>query len=254
MKAPLSRLIVWALVCCFPGGIVLARTPVRKSKKKTPAVEQEAEAVAKPSATPVPEEDDDSGGGKAAPNATIQSGQIVEFSGELPRVKKLIESALVLTTLNLTYAYGSDDPANGGMDCSGFISYVLRQNGFSEVPRNASGQYAWLRKAGTFRAVLSRNSHTFELDELRPGDLLFWTGTYATENDPPVTHSMIYLGTEKGTNNRIMAGSSDGRLYHGKSRWGVSVFDFYLNGSSNVSGSANHPVFVGYARPPGLRD
>jgi cell wall-associated NlpC family hydrolase len=63
-------------------------------------------------------------------------------------VKTLIADALELTTENLTYTYGSSDPANGGMDCSGTIYYVLRKTGFSDIPRDSSGQYAWTRKAG----------------------------------------------------------------------------------------------------------
>jgi len=166
-----------------------------------------------------------------------------------------MESALILTTQGLTYTYGSDDPANGGMDCSGFTSYILRLNGCKDVPRDASGQYIWLRKEESFRAVLSSTPTTFELDDLRPGDLLFWMGTNTTEHDPAITHVMIYLGTEKGTTNRIMVGASDGRSYHGKSRWGVSIFDFQLKSASRVTdGKSIHSRFVGYARPPGLRD
>ena len=112
------------------------------------------------------------------------------------------------------------------MDCSGFVFYVLTQNGVRDVPRDSSQQYVWLRKAGNFKAVNSRQEDTFELDELVPGDLLFWTGTYSIERDPPITHAMIYLGREKETNQRIMVGASDGRTYKGESRYGVSVFRF----------------------------
>jgi cell wall-associated NlpC family hydrolase len=259
-------LICYSLACCFLTNALVAQTPKRKSKKKPPVSEESAEPAPKPkpkaepspepTASPKPKPDEDTRKSSAAPNATIAPEQIVEFTGELPRVRKLIESALALTTQDLTYTYSSDDPANGGMDCSGFTSYVLRKNGFADVPRDASSQYIWLRKAGTFRAVLSHNQDTFELNDLRPGDLLFWIGTYATDHDPPVTHTMIYLGTEKGTKNRIMVGSSDGLSYQGKSRWGVSVFDFHLNGSSSHPSESkpNRSIFVGYARPPGLRD
>lgn len=263
MTAPFSRLVVCALVCCLLTGTLVAKTPAGKSKKKPPSVEQDAEPTPppksesspEPSSSPKAKQDEDSRKSAAAPNATILPDEIVEFSGELPRVRKLIESALALTTQDLTYTYSSDDPANGGMDCSGFTYYVLRKNGFADVPRDASSQYIWLRKAGTFRAVLSQKPDTFELDDLRPGDLLFWMGTYVTDHDPPVTHTMIYLGTEKGTKNRIMAGSSDGRPYHGKSRWGVSVFDFQLTVPSRTpEDKPNRSIFAGYARPPGLRD
>ena len=66
---------------------------------------------------------------------------------------------------------------------------------------------------------------TFELDELKPGDLLFWSGAYGSDRDPDITHTMIYLGREKTTNHRVMVGASDGRTYKGQSRFGVSVFD-----------------------------
>ena len=255
MKAALLRMTVSGLVCWLSVGIALAQTPVRKSKKKLPVVEQDASPPSELSATSPPGDGEDSAKAKAAPNATIQTGQIVEFGGELPRVKKLIESALALTTQGLTYTPNSDDPANGGMDCSGFISYLLRNNGFPDVPRDASGQYIWLRKVGAFRAVLSKNPDTFELEDLRPGDLLFWTGTYVTNHDPPLTHVMMYLGTEKDTGNRVMVGSSNGRSYHGKSRWGVSIFDFHTDDSLRAPGTKPvRSIFVGYGRPPGLRD
>jgi hypothetical protein len=170
-------------------------------------------------------------------------------------VRQLLDRALQLTTENLDYKYGSADPANGGMDCSGFIYYVLSQGGMKEVPRDASEQYIWVRKAGTFQAVLGHQDDTFELDALKPGDLLFWSGTYRIERDPPITHTMIYLGREKGTKQRIMVGSSDGRSYKGQSRFGVSVFDFKVAPRGSPDKSPDHltPAFVGYARIPDLK-
>ena len=109
------------------------------------------------------------------------------------------------------------------MDCSGFIYYVLKQNGLPDVPRDSSQQYVWVRKAGNLYAVLSRKEDSFEFDDLKPGDLLFWRGTYDIDRDPPITHTMIYLGPEKQTNKRVMIGSSDGRTYDGKQR-GASAF------------------------------
>ena len=164
----------------------------------------------------------------------------------------MIDTALALTTRNLNYKYGSADPESGGMDCSGFIYFVLTQNGVKDVPRDASGQYAWVRKAGKFQAVISRNADTFELDDLKPGDLLFWTGTYDVEKDPPITHTMIYLGREKKTDRRLMVGASDGRTFHDESRYGVGVFDFKLPRSEKAATSGRSPSFVGYGRIPGL--
>ena len=188
----------------------------------------------------------------AAPNAAIAPEEIMEFRAQPAGVRKLIESSLELARQNLTYTYGSADPAKGGLDCSGFIYHVLRQHGLTQVPRDSSALYMWVRKAHGFRAVISRKPDSFEMDELLPGDLLFWIGTYATEHDPPVTHTMIYLGTEKASGTKIMIGSSDGRTYHGQKRNGVSVFDFTM--PRTPAEGDQRSTFIGYARIPGLRD
>ncbi len=184
--------------------------------------------------------------------ATVMPDEIADFEKNPEPVRKLLTAALDLTKQNLEYKYGSADPSDGGMDCSGFIYFVLRENGVEDVPRDASGQYVWVRKAGNFRAVLSRDLDSFELDELKPGDLLFWTGTYSVDRDPPVTHTMIYLGKQKDSGKPIMVGSSDGRTYEGEKQHGVSVFDFKTVRAQQVSSSGTHPNFVGYARIPGL--
>ena len=168
-------------------------------------------------------------------------------------MQKVIQTSLELASRNLSYKYGSADPASGGLDCSGFVYYVLRENGLTDVPRDSSGQYVWVRKGGGFEAVVSKSDDTFELEALKPGDLLFWSGTYDINRDPPITHAMIYLGREKGSGRRIMVGASDGRTYHDESRYGVSVFDFRVSRAGRT-GPANGrtPDFVGYGRIPGL--
>ncbi|HEY2626431.1 MAG TPA: NlpC/P60 family protein [Candidatus Udaeobacter sp.] len=215
----------------------------------TPAPTETPESTATPSATahPRPEK-------KGAPNATISPREINGYDSYPPKVRQIIERGLDLTKQNLNYTYGSADPANGGMDCSGFIYFLLRQNEFNDVPRDSSQQYVWVRKAGNFHAVLSRHEDSFELDALKPGDLLFWIGTYKIERDPPVTHAMIYLGREKQTNKRIMVGASDGRTYDGKQRFGVSIFDFKLSKPPDSNDAKLSPVFVGYGRIPGLSE
>jgi len=161
--------------------------------------------------------------------------------------------ALDLTAKNLSYKYGSADPANGGLDSSGFVYHALSKSGVKDVPRDAREQYVWVRKAGTFQTVLAHRDDSFELEALRPGDLLFWAATSGVNRDPEITHTMIYLGREKATNQRIMAGASDGRTYKGQSRFGVNVFDFKVGqlGPRGREGAA--PVFVGYAHIPALR-
>jgi cell wall-associated NlpC family hydrolase len=216
---------------------------------RTPSPTETPEGTATPSATarPTPQR-------KGAPNVTVSPEEIVGFDTYPAKVRQLIVAGLELTKQNLGYTYGSADPANGGMDCSGFIYYVLRQNGFPDVPRDSSQQYVWVRKAGNFNAVLSHHEDSFELDALKPGDLLFWRGTYSIDRDPPITHVMIYLGREKGTKKRIMIGASDGRTYDGKQRFGVSVFDFKMPPPPSSNDAKLSPIFVGYGRIPGLTE
>jgi len=189
-----------------------------------------------------------------APNATLAPDQINGFDNYPAKVQKLLNGALELTTRSLDYKYGSADPASGGMDCSGFVYFVLKQNGIGDVPRDSSEQYVWLRRAGRFEPVLSQKDDSFELENLKPGDLLFWTGTYSIERDPPITHAMIYLGRERKTGRRVMVGASDGRIYQGESRYGVSVFDFRIERGGKSDEGRLRPTFVGYGHIPGLRD
>jgi hypothetical protein len=176
------------------------------------------------------------------------------FENYPPKVQRLLTSALELTTRNLDYEYGSADPANGGMDCSGFVYFVLKQNGIDDVPRDSSEQYIWLRRTGKFEPVVSQKEDSFEFDNLKPGDLLFWTGTYSIQRDPPITHAMIYLGREKKTGMRVMVGASDGRTYQSQQRFGVSVFDFKMPRADKdeIENGKTRPRFVGYAHIPGL--
>ncbi len=217
------------------------------TESPSPTPGETSSTIPNSSASPAPAK-------KKSTVATISPNEIKGFENYPPEVQKLIGTALDLTTQNLDYKYGSADPANGGMDCSGFVSYVLKKNGVRDVPRDSSEQYVWLRKAGNFKAVNSRHEDTFELDELVPGDLLFWTGTYSIERDPPITHAMIYLGRERGTNQRIMVGASDGRSYKGESRYGVSVFDFKMPRPDKTDEGRTSPSFIGYGHIPGLTD
>jgi cell wall-associated NlpC family hydrolase len=233
-------------------------TPKSKSKRKkaspspTPAPEETPSPT--PAETPTPSPQPSGLARKGEPNVSLSLDEIAGYENYSPKVRQILDTGLALTKENLGYVYGSADPKNGGMDCSGFIYYVLRQDGFPDVPRDSSQQYVWVRKAGDFNAVLSRKEDSFELDDLKPGDLLFWRGTYSIDRDPPITHTMIYLGREKRTNKRVMVGSSDGRTYDGKQRWGVSVFDFKMPPPPSSGDAKISPVFVGYGRIPSLSE
>jgi peptidoglycan DL-endopeptidase CwlO len=231
-------------------------TPSAKRKKKSSPTPEPSETPSptetpSPSSTPTatPEKTK-----RGAPNATLLPEAISGFENYPPKVQRLLTSALELTTRNLDYEYGSADPANGGMDCSGFVYFVLKQNGIDDVPRDSSEQYIWLRRTGKFEPVVSQKEDSFEFDNLKPGDLLFWTGTYSIQRDPPITHAMIYLGREKKTGMRVMVGASDGRTYQSQQRFGVSVFDFKMPRADKdeIENGKTRPRFVGYAHIPGL--
>ena len=232
-------------------------TPKTKSKRKkaspTPTATPEESPGFSPTETPSPSRSPHPQK-RGAPNVTLSPDEIAGYDNYPAKVRQILDGGLELTKQNLGYTYGSADPANGGMDCSGFIYYLLTENGFKDVPRDSSQQYVWVRKAGNFNAVLSRKEDSFELEALKPGDLLFWSGTYSIERDPPITHTMIYLGREKRTKRRVMIGSSDGRTYDGKQRFGVSVFDFKMPPPPNSGDAKISPVFVGYGRIPGLSE
>jgi hypothetical protein len=124
------------------------------------------------------------------------------------------------------------------------------------VPANLTdGAFAQFADAQTLQQLNSYRV-TRDIRLAQPGDLLFWTGTYSIQRDPPITHAMIYLGREKKTGMRVMVGASDGRTYQSQQRFGVSVFDFKMPRADNgeIENGKTRPRFVGYAHIPGLRD
>jgi len=156
----------------------------------------------------------------------------------------LIARAFKISQLHLAYRYGSDNPRNGGMDCSGTMHYLLSTQGIN-APRQSNEFYQWAWQSGKFYAVNSSSFSSFEFSRLKPGDLLFWTGTYKIHRDPPITHVMLYLGVNK-QNQPLMFGASTHHTYHGRALQGVGVFDFDIH--DRRSGSR----FIGYSCIPGL--
>lgn len=179
--------------------------------------------------------------------ATLTGEELAGFDDLSAPTQSLLRAALSLTARGLAYKAGSADPDTGGTDCSGFVYHVLQKQGVAGVPRQSNDMYEWAWKAGTFRACNGRTMESFEFQELRPGDLLFWvnsTRDSKTTRDPPVTHVMIYLGKRRSDGRPMAAGASDGRTYDGQRMSGVSVFDFRLPSPDSAA------RFIGYAHLP----
>ncbi|MCB1078677.1 MAG: C40 family peptidase [Verrucomicrobiae bacterium] len=175
---------------------------------------------------------------------------LAEFDRLSKPIQVLIQRASELTRRNLAYRYGSDDPQNGGMDCSGTICHTLGLVGI-EAPRSSKDQYLWVKKKGTLHSIAKPPESLADqvFQALKPGDLLFWEGTYDTgDDDLPVSHVMIYLGTLKADQKPVLFGASSGRRFRGKSIHGVSAFDFHLPRAGSTS------RLVGYSPIPGLSD
>lgn len=176
---------------------------------------------------------------------TILNSELQDFNLNQEKVKTIINLALNFASKHLKYQYGSANPATGGMDCSGTIYYMLNTMGITDVPRSSNLIYLWVWEKGHFYTVNSDKLDSFEFSHLNPGDLLFWSGTYAIARNPNVTHVMLYIGKNKA-GQPLMVGASDGRTYKGRKIYGVSVFDFKLPAPNSKS------KFLGYSCTPGI--
>ena len=150
---------------------------------------------------------------------------------------------------DVRYRYGGADPAKGGVDCSGATYFIMREAGL-KPPRTSAAQYDWVKAAGDITPVPegidSLDGPAFE--KLRPGDLLFWTGTYQPTDGrkSKVTHVQLYLGREKEDGKHVMIGASDGRTYRGVQRDGFGVFELRLPRKGSKS------RLLGFGSPVGL--
>lgn len=159
--------------------------------------------------------------------------------------KKIVDEALALAARDqwFKYQFGGESPEEGGFDCSGSVHFILRRAGL-EPPRTSAGQFTWVKDGGALTSI-PKSTDSLEaepFDDLKPGDLLFWSGTYQPSDGRavPVSHVQIYLGREKKDGKAVMIGASDGRSYRGQKRNGYGVFDFKLPSAGSKAS------FLGY--------
>jgi len=182
--------------------------------------------------------------------ATLKTTQLESFKKLDKARQALITKALAVSSNHgwLKYKFGGATPAAGGFDCSGSMYYVLRKSGL-KPPRTSAQQYLWLRDAKEIHTipagVTSIEDKSFS--NLRPGDLLFWSGTYRPTDGRKIniSHVSMYLGQEKD-GRHVMVGATKGRTYRGKRGDGFGVYDFKL------PRKGSRAKFVGYGTPVGL--
>jgi peptidoglycan DL-endopeptidase CwlO len=181
----------------------------------------------------------------------IETSDLKDFEGLPESRRKLIEVALETgkEVAGMPYLYGGNGPKEGGFDCSGAIHYVLNKAGL-KPPRTSADQYLWVKENSQLHPVANAAVDTADasFSDLKPGDLVFWTGTYEPADGRLVniTHVAIFLGFEKKDGRAVMINATDGRSYRGKKGNGYGVYDF------RVPTKGGKSRMVGYGTPPGL--
>ena len=144
------------------------------------------------------------------------------------------------------------------MDCSNTTRYIYKVTTGIQLPRTASDQYYYLHLQGKAwdvpQGVDGFADGNFLRRNLKPGDLLFWENTYRPERQPPITHVMVFLGT----NDRgqwIMAGSQTSRGgEHNRRNGGPDIYIFRpsqpCGGYTTWMGLVHHQGrFCAFGRP-----
>jgi LysM repeat protein/cell wall-associated NlpC family hydrolase len=144
------------------------------------------------------------------------------------------------------------------MDCSNTTRYLYKVTAGIQLPRTASDQYYYLHlqnKAWDVPQLANGFADCNYLRQnLRPGDLLFWENTYKPERQPPITHVMVFLGTN-ARGEWIMAGSQTSRGgEHNRRDGGPDIYVFDptkpCGGYSTWMGLVHHQGrFCAYGRP-----
>ena len=144
------------------------------------------------------------------------------------------------------------------MDCSNTTRYLYKVTTGIQLPRTASDQYYYLHLQNKAWDVPQASNGfadcNFLRENLKPGDLLFWENTYRPERQPPITHVMVFLGTnDKGQ--WIMAGSQTSRGgEHNRRNGGPDIYVFNptqpCGGYTTWMGLVHHQGrFCAFGRP-----
>ena len=108
--------------------------------------------------------------------------------------------------IGFPYQWGGSTPETS-FDCSGFVCWVYTHSGVYNLPRTTAQQ-------------IYNQCTPVSKDEVKPGDLVFFTGTYQTNK--PVTHIGIYVGD----NQMLHCGDPIGYANLGNSYWVKHFYGF----------------------------
>jgi len=145
---------------------------------------------------------------------------------------RFMQEARDISNLGLEYDESWRPPGEShawAMDCSNTSRYIYKVTTGLDLPRTASDQYYYLHLQNkAWDVPLDSNGFadsSYLREKLKVGDLLFWENTYRPERQPPITHVMIFLGTnEKGQ--WIMVGSQSSRGLHNHRGGGPDIYVF----------------------------
>ena len=105
------------------------------------------------------------------PRTTASSGHYFSLEGE-HQTQEMVLFALGL--LDTGYRFGGRNP-DAGLDCSGMVAYIVENISGRRLPHNA--------------AQIADRTRPIEVDELRPGDLVFFNTLERRHS-----HMGIYIG------------------------------------------------------------
>lgn len=124
-------------------------------------------------------------GGESGYLRVTKNATLVEKTKEIVDKSVLARREVVnyaLQFLGNSYVYGGIDP-NRGADCSGFTRYVIKNTVGVSLSHSSTAQ--------------SREGNQVEVEQMRPGDLIFYGGTGY------IDHVAMYIG-----NNQVVHASS----------------------------------------------
>ena len=147
------------------------------------------------------------------------------------------ERAEAIAKFDLPYVFGGDHPSEGGLDCSGTMQFLLSDIGFKDMPRTSYDQYSWLRKARTLKHSKSIPDQMGGRKGIKPGDLIFWGGTY--DSGHKVSHVMIYLG--QGRDGTHYMFGARGKKKEGLNGAGVDIFKLESGYQKSLIGFGSLP-------------